>query len=160
MKRLSILRCVSHYKWGADRVTLLRLYRSIIRSKLDYASVIYNNANENVLRLLDPVHNEALRICTGAFKSSPMVSLYAESGEVPLTLRRMLLSLQFFVHIEAMPTNPAYASIHAEALANAPPVTFAGNVHSAPISANVQNVNVSPMHPTDLPICSDELYQR
>ena len=92
-----------HYKWGADSVTLLRLCRSIIRSKLDCASVMYNNSKENIFRLLDPVHNEALRMCTGAFKSSPIVCLYAESREVPLTLRLTLLSLHFLCTLKQCP---------------------------------------------------------
>ena len=160
MKRLSILRCVSHYTWGADRLTLLRLYRSLIRSKLDYASVIYNRAKENVLSQLDPVNNEALRICTGAFKSSPIDSLHAESGEMPLKLRRTLLSLQFFVHIEALPTSPTYASIHTVALGNAHPDTFAGHIHSIITNANIQNINVTPMSATDTPIWNikDEVF--
>ena len=36
VKQLGILRCISRTDWGADRVTMLRLYRSLIRSKLDY----------------------------------------------------------------------------------------------------------------------------
>ena len=34
---LNILKVVSHFDWGADRTTLLRLYTSLCLSKLDYA---------------------------------------------------------------------------------------------------------------------------
>ena len=40
-KRLDLLKTLSHTTWGSDRTTMLRLYRSIIRSKLDYCSFIY-----------------------------------------------------------------------------------------------------------------------
>ena len=38
-KALNILRVVRHAVWGADRIVLLRLYRALIRSKLDYGCV-------------------------------------------------------------------------------------------------------------------------
>ena len=67
-KKLQILRSVSHQKWGADRLTTLRLYRALIRSKLDYGCMIYGTAKDGLLGSLDPVHNAALRLCTGAFR--------------------------------------------------------------------------------------------
>ena len=35
LKALNLLKVLAHTSWGADRVTLLNLYRSLIRSKLD-----------------------------------------------------------------------------------------------------------------------------
>jgi len=39
-KALNLLRVLAHTAWGADQVTLLHLYRSLIRSKLDYGCVV------------------------------------------------------------------------------------------------------------------------
>nr|KAG5685338.1 hypothetical protein BaRGS_017659 [Batillaria attramentaria] len=36
MKALDVLRVVGHTDWGGDRTVLLRLYRALVRSKLDY----------------------------------------------------------------------------------------------------------------------------
>jgi len=44
MKALSLLRVVTHKDWGADCATLLKLYRSHVRSKLDYDCVVYGSA--------------------------------------------------------------------------------------------------------------------
>ncbi|GFO29714.1 Pol-like protein [Plakobranchus ocellatus] len=41
LKALNLLRVVGHTDWGADRATLLKLYRTLVRSKLDYGSVIF-----------------------------------------------------------------------------------------------------------------------
>ena len=87
-KALEVLKCESNTKWGGDRTTLLRLYRSLVRSKLDYGCFVYWTASDNVLKKLDPVHTAAIRLATGAFWSSPVTSLYAESGEPPLQIRR------------------------------------------------------------------------
>ena len=43
MRALNILKCVARTTYGSDRSTLLLLYRSLVRSKLDYACFIYDN---------------------------------------------------------------------------------------------------------------------
>ncbi|GFW27949.1 uncharacterized protein TNCV_768291 [Trichonephila clavipes] len=43
-KALNILKVIANTRWGADRTSLLRLYRALIRSKLDYGSVVYSSA--------------------------------------------------------------------------------------------------------------------
>ena len=41
IKALNLLRVVSSTDWGGDRIVLLRLYRALVRSKLDYGCFIY-----------------------------------------------------------------------------------------------------------------------
>jgi len=53
--------------WGADQQTLLHLYRSLIRSKLDYGSIVYDSARGSYLQMLDPIQNHALHLCLGAY---------------------------------------------------------------------------------------------
>ena len=48
LKSMNLLNLSSSH-WGADSIALLRVYRAIIRSKLDYASPIYALASESVL---------------------------------------------------------------------------------------------------------------
>jgi hypothetical protein len=71
MKALNLLRVVAHADWGADSATLFRLYRSHVRSKLDYGCVVYGSARAWQLQTLDRVQNAALRTCLGAFRTSP-----------------------------------------------------------------------------------------
>ena len=111
MKRLDLLKCISHTTWGSDRVVMLRLYRSIIRSKLDYGSFIYGSASAATLKTLDPVHNAAIRLCTGAYRSSPVASLYAESGEAPLQYRRNQLIMQYFARTQQLPSSAGFKYI-------------------------------------------------
>ena len=47
---LNALKIFSNPEWGGDTDTLLHLYRSIIRSKLDYASPIYGSARPSYLK--------------------------------------------------------------------------------------------------------------
>ena len=61
-KALNVLKCVARSSYGADRNTLLLLYRSLIRSRMDYACFVYDNTYESTKRLLDSVHHSAIRI--------------------------------------------------------------------------------------------------
>ena len=107
-KALDIIKVVSSTDWGADRSILLNLYRSLVRSKLDYGSIIYGSARKSYLRMLDPVHHQGLRLSLGAFRTSPVESLYVEANEPSLSLRRIKLSLQYATKLKAHPSNPAY----------------------------------------------------
>ena len=106
-RALNILRMVSGINFGADRKTLMRLYWAVGRSKLEYGSQVYSSAKPSTLKKLDPVNNEALRICTGAFRSSPAVSLQVEAGSPPLDLQREEQLLKYLLKLE---THPEYSS--------------------------------------------------
>jgi hypothetical protein len=108
MKALNLLRVVAHMDWGADSATLLKLYRSHVRSKLDYGCVVYGSARPWLLQTLDRVQNAALRTCLGAFRTSPISSLHVEAGEMPLKLRREKLALQYMLKLKSNPNNPAH----------------------------------------------------
>ena len=47
--------------------------------------------------MLDPVHNQGLRLALGAFRTSPVASLYVEADEPSLYSRREKLSLQYAI---------------------------------------------------------------
>ena len=87
---------------------MLKLYRSLVRSKLDYGCIVYGSASKTALAKLDPVHNQGLRLSLGAFRSSPVESLYVEAHEPPLEIRRDKLALQYVLKLKANPENPAY----------------------------------------------------
>ena len=50
-KALNVLRVVGHTDWGADKVVLLRLYRALVRSKLDYGCIVYGSESKSELFL-------------------------------------------------------------------------------------------------------------
>ena len=91
----------SHTSWGADRTTLLKLYRSLVRSNLDYGCIIYGSARKSYLHMLDHIHNQGLRLALGAFRTSPVASLYVEADEPSLYSRREKLSLQYAIRLAA-----------------------------------------------------------
>ena len=106
-KALNVLRVVGH----TDKVVLLRLYRALVRSRLDYGCNVYGSASKSVLRTLDAVHHAGLRICLGAFRTSPVQSLYVKAGETSLSLRRLRLAMNYVLKLHSVPQNPAYDSL-------------------------------------------------
>ena len=107
-KALQLLRVVEHTDWGADKSTLLKLYRSLVRSKLDYGCFIYGSARKSYLHCLDSIHHLGLRLALGALRTSPVESLYFEANEAPLSLRREKLALQYYSKLQSCPSNPAF----------------------------------------------------
>ncbi|KAI5747058.1 hypothetical protein M8J77_010637 [Diaphorina citri] len=97
--RMRILKMLSKKAWGSNRKMLLRLYKALIRSKLDYGSIVYNSASPKTLLMINPVQNQSLRLATGAFRSSPTVSLEAETSEPNLEIRRSILACNYIAKV-------------------------------------------------------------
>ena len=74
---------------------------------MDYGSIVYGSARKSYLKSLDTIH-QGLRLALGAFRTSPVKSLYTESNEPSLYIRREKLSLQYISKLAANPRNSAY----------------------------------------------------
>ena len=90
---------------------MLRLYISLVRSKLDYGCIVYGSARKSYLQMMDPIHNQGLRLCLGAFRTSPVESLYVDAHEPSLDARRAKLSLQYAPKIKSLPKHPAHNAV-------------------------------------------------
>ena len=86
-KSLDLIKVLSNTTWGADRMVLLRLYRALIRS-----------------------NNQGVRLCIGAFRTSPAQSLYVEANEKSLGMRTHM-SVQYCVKLMSSEVNPAYSAV-------------------------------------------------
>lgn len=111
LKSLNILKVLSHKTWGSDRKVLLRLYNSLVRSRLDYGAIVYNSARPSSLKMLDPVHHLGLRLATGAFRTSPVLSLYVESHQMSLAKRRQYLGLSYASRIMSDLDHPTFTNL-------------------------------------------------
>ena len=70
--------------------------------------MVYGSTRDSYLKSLDSVHHQGLRIALGAFRTSPVYSLYAEAGECSLEHRRIKLSMNFYLRLSSCTDNPAY----------------------------------------------------
>jgi ribonuclease HI len=107
-KSLNLLRYLTGTKWGADRTVMLRVYRALIRSKLDYGCAVYDSARQSYKKSLNTIHNSGIRLATGALRTSRVESLYCESSEPPLNLRRQYLLASYASKVLCMRRHPTY----------------------------------------------------
>ena len=91
MKRLSLI---------LSRKSLLTIYKSIVRSNLDYADIIYDKTfNESFKRKIKMVQYKAAPVITGAIKGTSRDRLYQELGLESLADRRWSRRVFFFQKI-------------------------------------------------------------
>ena len=76
--------------------------------KLDYGCIVYGSARKSYVRKLDSIHNQGLGLSLGAFRTSPVYSLYAEANEPSLNLRRKKLSLQYYLKLNKIRDKPTH----------------------------------------------------
>ena len=79
-KTLKLLCVIAHKDWGADQHTLLKLYKILICSKIDYGCFINGAVRKFYLKSLQAVHHERLRLILRAFRTFPVESLYFEAN--------------------------------------------------------------------------------
>jgi ribonuclease HI len=103
LSKMNILSSVSHQHWGADRVMLLRLYKSLVRSVMDYGCIFYDSSSKTNLKSLDPVQNRCLRIAIGARKTTPVLSLEVEADILPLDIHRKMVIMRYHARVSELP---------------------------------------------------------
>lgn len=100
---LNILKFLSHTTWGSDFPSLLKVYKSMILPKLKYGDFIYDSACESYKRKLNTVQNHALRLSTGAYRTTPITSLECLSSTPSLQFQRNLSLLKYTTSIKSRP---------------------------------------------------------
>ena len=107
-KTIDLLKHLSHKKWGADRKSLLSLYIMLIKPKIDYGIETYASTAKTYKNSINAIQNSAIRIATGAFKSSPITSLHAESGIKPYKYFSDIKHLNYLIRVSANPSHPLH----------------------------------------------------
>ena len=110
-KAMNLLKVVSKMDWGADRNILMRRYCAFVHSRMEYGCAVFSSAHKSYLKKLESIQNQGLRICLGAFRTSPMQSLYVEANEPPLYLKFNKLCIQYALKFRSNPDNPAYGVV-------------------------------------------------
>nr|XP_029732734.1 uncharacterized protein LOC115268731 [Aedes albopictus] len=92
--KLKIIKLLGRRNSSANPSTLIKVGNSIIRSRLEYGSQIYGSAARSNLQKLQTVQNSYLRSSMRYLKSTPIHVILAETGQVPLDIRREWLTLK------------------------------------------------------------------
>lgn len=112
-QRVQLIKCVSSRSWGGDRTTIARLYKSTVLEKMLYAAPLLSAVSDTNLKRLETVHNTGLRAISGAFYTSPVISLQAETGIPGL---RALLDQRTAIHSAKIQSNRSAVENNGESL--------------------------------------------
>lgn len=106
LQGLNVMKYLTKVFWGSDPKILSMLYKSIVRSHIDYSTVaIIYIKNKKLLYTLDKIQNSALRLISGAMMSTPINSMEVETCIMPLSLRRLLLINKLCVKLLSVNNN-------------------------------------------------------
>ena len=85
-----------HLSFILDRETLERVYQSFVRSKLEYACIVWDNCTNEQRNLLEQVQYRAGKIVSGAISRTSKDLVYQELGWHSLEERRYVQRLKVF----------------------------------------------------------------
>ena len=91
------MKAISTIKYGASKKILRLFYTSYIRPKISYAGMLFKDACNSNLGPLQKLQNECLRLILGAWKTTPIVSLEAETQIMPLNLYLQNMSSKYYL---------------------------------------------------------------
>ena len=112
MRALKLLKTIAFSKNKTDTKMLLRIYKTMILPKLEYGCLAYGTASVNNLKILDPIHHQALRICLGAFHTTPIKSLYVETNLHSLSYRRKILGIKYYARTLTIPKQNTICNLY------------------------------------------------
>ncbi len=71
-KMLNVMRCLAGREWGPERSAPKSIYSISVRSVLDYGCVVFLICvRYKTKRKVDHIQYQALRLCSGAFRTTP-----------------------------------------------------------------------------------------
>jgi len=105
--QLNVTRMLKGTSWGAGKRPLLTVYRSLVRSVIEYGMEAYFFVSPSLLKPLQKIQNDALRLCTGALVSTPVICLHHACIEMPLNIRHKFLCLKIKAHLLSFSDHPA-----------------------------------------------------
>lgn len=74
----------------------MNLYRSLVRTRLDYGAVNYQSATPSALKDARPRPSSRHSLFMGAFRTSPIESMYVELNKWSLHLQRCYMSFTYY----------------------------------------------------------------
>jgi hypothetical protein len=64
-KKINIIKCLRHTKWGAEQQNLIKIHCMVILSTIRSGEEAYGSASQTALRKLKPTHNRGLKLAFG-----------------------------------------------------------------------------------------------
>ena len=110
-RRFNLFKCLTSTPVGADRITLLRLYKAIVLPIIEYGCAMYAGGTSSTLHKLEAIQNNFLRLALGVPRTSPVQSLQVDANVLPLYIRRIDLTFRYYAKIRLFPDHAASTAI-------------------------------------------------
>lgn len=83
VKRINVIQAIGTRIPSAHRRTLIQVVNSWLIPKMFYGVGFFSRCDDRIHQKLRPIYNKAFRYASGAFVTSPILSIMAECGQLP-----------------------------------------------------------------------------
>jgi ribonuclease HI len=104
---INLLRSLSSQRWGATKTCLLKIYTTLIKSKILYGSELLFSANKTSLKKLNSIQNKCFKIICRAIKGTSLLAMQNELGQLPLNLEYKKQLFRHMARSQLTSGNPA-----------------------------------------------------
>ncbi|XP_037297381.1 uncharacterized protein LOC119190185 [Manduca sexta] len=104
-KYLNLLKILAGSGWGVHPKHLRYIYMAMVRSRLDYASFLFDDSAQCHTSKLDKIQNAAMRIIGSFLKTTPIHVMESELCLQPLTIRRRYLGGKYLFKCKSLHFN-------------------------------------------------------
>lgn len=111
IRRLNIMKTLSSPRYGMTHRSLKKFYEAYIRSKLLYCPSILIDVNNTQKAKLNVVQNSTLRFMLGARRTTPVLSLQAESNTAPVENHINYMFCKYLMRLKYRPANDLIAKV-------------------------------------------------
>ncbi|XP_054717485.1 uncharacterized protein LOC129226880 [Uloborus diversus] len=91
--RFNLLKRIAGVKWGASQSVLISTFNAFIKPVFNYGAELLITTSDSALDKLDVAQNKALRLITGAAKSTPIAAMELQTATYCLSDRRTYSAL-------------------------------------------------------------------
>lgn len=92
-----MLRYIAHIKNGASPNIMIHLYKSLVRSVLEYAIPVYYSPTNKSMERYQKIQNEGIKIAMGYRNSTPTNVMAVEAGIMSFEERANLLAEKYIL---------------------------------------------------------------